>query len=678
MALHLIGFGLWYQAECPVMFFLCAGAAAFIWLSFTVRTYPRLVLSTFKYPLVWSSLAIALVSLILCPFQPVPLVSFWGNPQMGEGILFYLAFAAIAAVLTIQSKIPSVKRALLYWAFFLGTIFSAMTIVGSIESPLVSMRGWEWSPYYFSDCTGFIGLAFILYCAYYFQDKKKKVPALILLSLCALFVFYYSYNKSLWYGFVLALGSIAGIKLLSFKSEKKSRALSAQSSYRSKKGQRPPFTLWDKLTFRTLFPIVSLVAVFGFVVVLGIASYLNVNIPKTLITRGHFIIYTFVDLFSAKTFQDYLTLLIGRGWGEYQEFIASNLFTTQISQLFEGAQESYRTETIKRTFFHSHNSLTGIFSALGFFGVFLQTLKIYFISKAVKERYKYVGAIFIISFWLLTSFWFELTATVPYSMLAFVLVTKQAYPRWKLFSLRQTPRFLRAALIGLAILLVLPIPPITLDTLHVSQAMRMRKSDDYLEKIDEMTKNYWIDIDHYFGFKRAMELVREISYHTLEAMEEGVFSINAIYEGNMKLAQYLYDRRLGCGNLFAMMVPLNIYSELASNNHTKLFFNKDKDALTRWAQMATTFVKCVPKRSDMTIPLLNTLLLKSKTREAEKVVHAMLKENPQDPVGLWFSGTLKIEHDETLHEGLKELKAAYKLGINRFMPIPESLISKLK
>jgi len=192
-----------------------------------------------------------------------------------------------------------------------------------------------------------------------------------------------------------------------------------------------------------------------------------------------------------------------------------------------------------------------------------------------------------------------------------------------------------------------------------------------------MTNNPWLSLDHLLGFKRTSHMLRFVSIKTLEFIDKGVFSIDEIYQGNRLIADYLFERRLECGNLYAMMIPINIYGELAVNKYTKELFDKDSEAQKNWESISLAFNKCVPKRSDMLIPLLNNLTLKAKTNRVKKVVGTLLVRNPEDPVGLWFSGILKLENSSTSQEGLEELKKAYRKGINRFIPISSTLKKQL-
>ena len=351
--------------------------------------------------------------------------------------------------------------------------------------------------------------------------------------------------------------------------------------------------------------------------------------------------------------------------------------------MFQGSKDVdivWGDESLCRIFFHSHNTLIEIFSALGFAGVLIQSIKVYFISKALKPSYQYFGGIFMITFWLLTSFWFELTATVPYSLLAFVLITQRTYPTFSFLkknSLRTLP-LIRGLMGGCAFLLLAPIIPVALTTHNAIQADRITMTPSYEKKIQEVTANTWIHLDHYFGFQRSSEMLRNLSSRSFKIMEKRGLSPQDVYKGNREIARYLFNRRLGCGNLFALMTPLNLYGELATHKLTKVLFNEDKNALKDWMETCTAFIKCAPKRSDMLIPLLNRLVLESKINQAQQLVVITLRKNPKDPVGLWFSGILKMNSPSTFQEGYQNLKEAYKLGINRFMPIPEDLISKLK
>lgn len=648
----VFAFGFWSQAEVPAIMTFAWGTLCGLWLWKAYPFYPRLIRWTFGHPVVWTSYLIAFVSLCLAPFHPVPFISFWGVPQMAEGILFYLSLGLFSSVMLVYRHSQRTRTLLITSAFVLGGVLAVLTMIGSNESPFDATRGWGWTPYYFADFLGFIAIGFFIYGVRLFISEKVSWSLLVMPILLFLFTFYFSYNKSLWYGTILILIGIGGLKIIT----------------------------GSVATFRKAFPYFCLLILFGFVAFLGLATLFNWKIPGTLITRGYFILYSLGTLLPGSTAQDFWTFLLGRGWGEYQEFIAPNLFIVDSARIYAGSDMSLgpNEETLGRDFFHSHNSLIEIFSALGFLGIFLFCLKIYYMAKGLSLRYTYWGAGFLLSYWLLSSFWFEMPATVPFSLLGLVLVSQRAFPAW-IGSLGTLKTYLRPFFLISASVIFVPVIPVGFMTHFILKSYVIEKTNTYEEQALELIRNPWVSFDHYWGFKRTAPLMRQITFQLLgDPLANKVFRAQDIYKGNRLLGDFLFERRLGCGNLYAMMIPINIYGELAVQKETKPFFDQDLQAQKAWETISMTFYKCVPKRSDMLIPLLNNLTLKGRTQKVQEITKELLKNNARDPVGLWFSGTLKIKEDETLLEGLEELRSAYKRGINRFIPIAQPLADQLK
>ena len=96
----------------------------------------------------------------------------------------------------------------------MGGLFSLLTLMGSRVSPFESLREWVWAPYHFPDCVGFISLAFFMYFLCLKNEDHKNTGVSILGGLLAVLTFAYCENKSLWYGFGLAVGAVAGLKIL--------------------------------------------------------------------------------------------------------------------------------------------------------------------------------------------------------------------------------------------------------------------------------------------------------------------------------------------------------------------------------------------------------------------------------------------------------------------------------
>jgi hypothetical protein len=165
---------------------------------------------------------------------------------------------------------------------------------------------------------------------------------------------------------------------------------------------------------------------------------------------------------------------------------------------------------------------------------------------------------------------------------------------------------------------------------------------------------------------------------TLAGTKETPITPSDAFEGNYKLARFLFLQAPSCASLYAHMVPLNILGELSASSVTKDIFDRHPEAMKLWEEMVTAFLACAPRRADMAIPYLSHLVTQGDTARAQHVVSIILQHNPNDPVGLWFSGTLKLNMPGREHEGLYELKRSVENGINRFIPLQEEVLRKLQ
>ena len=81
----------------------------------------------------------------------------------------------------------------------------------------------------------------------------------------------------------------------------------------------------------------------------------------------------------------------------------------------------------------------------------------------------------------------------------------------------------------------------------------------------------------------------------------------------------------------------------------------------------------------MAITLLSYLLSIHQGRQAEVIIKKIFAENVLDPVGLWFSGILKMgdKNQKPLARRSEEAKQALHQGINRYLLL-KRIIQKIR
>ena len=97
------------------------------------------------------------------------------------------------------------------------------------------------------------------------------------------------------------------------------------------------------------------------------------------------------------------------------------------------------------------------------------------------------------------------------------------------------------------------------------------------------------------------------------------------------------------------------------------------DARADWPVYVDALLAFAPLRTDLAVPYLAHLVAAEDWPLLAARTDAMTARNPQDPVGLWFSGMGMIRSPEGIvrQAGFARLRMALALGFGRMVPLPE-------
>ena len=676
-------FGYFYQSAPIIIVFWWLGAICIFWLVWTYRTRPKLVEYAFSFPIVWGFLIFAIVSGLLS-FTHTSILQTWvGAPEIAEGGIGFLVQAVLAALFIILTRIPKIKYFLIITGIILGTIFAIITFLGTVESPFKSLLHWKWAPYYFPDYLAYIALAFIGYYVVSYNaiscKSYKQMCLGIGIVLSIGFVTYLAENKSFTYGLYLSCCMIVACKVV----------------FRSKR------TIHKFLPYMCL--LLMLVAISVLVKYPDIKELMGwEHANPTLLIRGILIRLTIADLFDYYNLHAIKELLFGRGWGTYAEFVTQNLFTIQELSVYSGEKLAKSNEAITRDFFHSHNLFIEWFSSLGICGVLTLLGVFYYIIRSFKIRYIYLSSIFIFAFIILNSFWFQINATLAYPLLAFVLLSRPMPCKMPKFlkivsnkdNLKTTSPWIATANSGYkrkgvvflgasyATCLFLFTCFYCKFFVEIGELNKIKVDNNYLYDIKRMLKNPFFRFDQYCGSKHGVLILRNKSLQAIATVESGLTANGAeslnILVGNTLSAEYLHKASSSCRRIQNCSIALNILGELASSPDLGSSFAANTHLLKLWLSIAQDYLQVSVLRTDMLIPLLNYVVLRDKHALAWDIIEQILQVNANDPVALWYSGTIKLDNIKTIQSALYDLNKSLELGINRFIPLSAEQIEFIK
>ncbi len=646
-------FGYYLQVEGMIASFWLVGGLAGLWTLWLCHQKPRLAQKIWAMPVVWGWLPIIALSAFVSLFAPIPLQGWTGFGQLGEGILTFISQMFLMFVLCVLVKIPRLQPFLLWGTFGSGVLICVLTIIGCSESPFPSMRYWPWAPIFFPDFIAYIAAAFAGLYLFFFKKYRTNYFFHIVFVSAITLISYYSSNKSIGYAMVIAVGIMAVLEIKIFENWR----------YQHK------FALIFVSTILSLTFFIICYDVFSPYLPKPLANLATIT-GRTYLTK-----MTFINLLHQPfDWKSFITILFGKGWGEYGNSLLGNVFLLKDVQLFNGENWQPTWEFTDRDLLHSHNTLTEHFLSMGLIGLSIYLWVKYKIALSMKWQNRYAGIALMTVTGVISVFWFPIIHTFPYIMIAHAFVFSKSRPL-PILSLKRFKIF--TAIIA-PLMIIFTIIHTTFIMIQGKHAY-LDLEGDWVEKIELFSESPANRYDALIGGRRWIAFVRSYTQNIYTFLEkEKKAEIEIFAEKARKMARDLYINIPHAGNFYSILLPLNIYGELASKPRTKDWFEADPMILNEWNEMAQSFIKHLPFRSDILVPYLNYLMFHHHAEQANEIIAQIFEKSPRDPVGLWFQGTLTLMNGGDRNQGICLLKEAIQEKITRYLPIPAEEVNRIK
>ena len=356
-------------------------------------TRPVLVGRVFRHPLVLLPVAVAVWSLLTLPFASFASLSWFGSPELGEGVLWYLDIAVLCAGAMVLRPLRVARLAIAGVALFSTFVASALTYHSDLFS--VSLL----NP--FSDHLAFHGLflPLIIVTAAPRQIRSQ------------------------------ALALAAGFVIISLSQNKSALLLSLAAPL-----------IW--LTVRQIGGgwmsgralAVILVAVTPVAVTIAVALVGEKGAeqpwwgPFSLLT--HWSRSLLQDVVLASIGQEPSTLLTGRGWGQFTDTLLAHAHGEGVT-LIAGADLRPNWDALVRIDFHSHNQLADALLAGGVVSMLLLWVILVALVLYSRACYRLVVTITAVVFLGLSCVWFQFPGSIPFMAIAFGLAARPIRSRWR-------------------------------------------------------------------------------------------------------------------------------------------------------------------------------------------------------------------------------------------------------
>lgn len=613
LSLPPFALGYWEKAEPLVVALHAVAAIAALALAWEGGSDAGGLSYRLRQPVVAAPAAIGVLSLALAPLTELPVLSLLGAPQSGQGGLWFLDMAVLAAAAAMVRENSALWRRL-----YVVAVIAALGIA--------ALKGWDW----YAERTGRPHLL-IWVAAYYgwlaapllvLTADLRPAPRLLKAGAlaAAILVIVASRNAT-------AMAAAVPAAIL---------AGAAWLPLRKPGGDR--LVRWSGIAAVTLLMVAVPLALMGVGAVHTIASLDDRRSLLAMLARAA----------EAGRGQAWLT---GNGWGRVQD--------TYQAQLTASGQRLWDDSWIfmQSDYFHAHNVLAEAFNALGVVGVVLMlALAAAPLVGSCRSRLP-VACGFAVWTSLLGSLWFSLALSLPATAMALAVFTRPMSPIARVGGRRSLLAALLAAL--------------SLAQLASAAALYRQgvQFGDFRQQIARhIAVSQAVPTDFRGGDLAVAEILRDTFNHleTVGAPEPQALSMAR------ELVSVLHQR---IPTTVTPLLPVTGLSLMAQSQMTDgLPWLADMtggvDAWRTWLDRALLMM---PARTDLAIPYLSVQAGRGNLPEVHRLASAMLERRADDPVGLYFMGLINVQQPGGQDLGRDQLRRSLGGGMDRLMPIDPAL-----
>lgn len=636
LALPPFHIGVWFQSEPVIAGLHGVSALTTLGLLILLMANTGRYLQVVRHPLILVSAALGIWSILISQFAEVPLLSWLGDPRHGEGAVWYLDMASLFAGGMILCGNQRLRRRLGWVCLAAALTVTVLTVYGTRHP------GWPWSPYWFSDHLGFYGIFIFLILMTNIQPDSVFGRAVCLMA---------------GLGIVLISGNRAAILLCLTLAP----------------------AVWGLLHYlrrntkkRVRVYAAAMVIAVPIILTAGITLYgmhLISTHPKGWIRADSSLSSRYLQnrvIFLA--IQDKPSALItGLGWGQYADHLLA--YANQDS-VFLGAEARDRPDSLEREYFHSHNGFAEAILSAGIIGLVLMWGILLALPCWCRNSQIPLAGTAAVLLSGLSAVWFQLPGSVPFMALAWAGFCQPTQKQVR------GSRMISAGVILFFVLIVL----IQIYALGLTwhQGVRIR---DTLARASRMggVKVNVRDLIACSG-PGGIHFTRIFLKTAAQAVENPSSFAN---DTPPLLFTFLeaHKRMLASGEKMSLRFHssgLLVRGELAFSLTHPVFARNAPAYLADWEEMLGSFLRRAPRRTDMAALCLLWLLREGKEQKMFSLANRILEREPNDPVGLWFSGLALAAEPGKRDDGLKRLRQSIELGIERIIPVDPGMREQIR
>lgn len=634
--------GIWVQVEGAMPWLHGMGALGALGCGLMAAAGNPRATAALSHPLVLIPAAIFVLAVVLLPTTAVPALSLFGAPEHGFGALVYLDLAALTAAAFIALANSAWRRVTLV------ATFAVMASVFALDGLFRQDR--SWAPFFFGDYLAFY--AVFAFAILGVLARGRRLPlaaaAAVMIVLCLM-----SANKAA----ILAIGGALILLPAVMRTKSARGAVYTCTFYTIVAGAAIVMvgSAWQEpyrealLAVRWLGPLANLIS----------DSWASLWSRAMLVVVG------------AQSLIDHpWRLLVGTGWGHYNEALLANLPIVE-GRLHEliGTSRVY-WDAIRRVDFHSHNQY---FEALLSSGIGGAALVIGYgacvVRYAAADRRKLAFFVVLI-LTVLQSFWFQMPHTLPVMVLAFVLLTDGvkdvgwANERWG-----------RAATVTCAILATMIMSAAGVAALWASTNVGLALKE--IKESAEFAPDSKIEHQFLAGLGEIYDVTLLQNAYVRAVSEPAQDTIKS--ERADEILKTLLRQSLAVPEPATLRLSISTVNVLSGIVFLLPDYQARFGALDDlYKHRVDQLMRRAPRRADIAIPYFNYLLARNREAEVLTLANLILARQENSAVALWFSGIVLLGNEKTSTAGIRNLRRSLAFGIRNLMPVDLQIVREIE
>lgn len=607
-SLSPFGFGYWEKAEPMVFWFHATGALASLAIIANLLYRPEATWAVLRHPFLVLPLSLALWSCLTAPFAALPMLSLLGAPQSSFGALWFIDLAALIGC---AALVVDQRR---LWSGLV-TLAILVTLV------VAGLKAWDWATnsvlliavaaYY-----GWIGLALIPASLPLWASRAGRISGWIALAASIMVAIA---SKSITVGAAMGFGLML---------------VGAGTLVRRRLGREllPRPTATALVACGALLPLPLL----QFIPALRHIESL----------RDRFLLQRMIGASLADT---PFAWLVGKGWGHTQNGFAAYL-TASGESLWNSDWIFLRSD-----YFHSHNWITEVVHSVGVPGGLLYLAMFLAIPWCASPRSRLIATAFATAYAFNHSLWFQLSLSLPMVAMALAALMPPPFPR-----AIPIHRFIPALTIGL-----LATAQLLAAAALLSSGLAIGAAQKDLAKDGSLLRQLPVD---FRGSDLAIaEVLRDWMWGLTTQSSDTPPSGNSV----AAILDFLTARIPHTKTVLLTVVANQVMTQGMVINQPPWLHPLVEARQNSWQGWTEQSLQLAPDRSDLAIGFMTSAAVQGQSSLTEAMTLNILRRNPDDPVGLYFSGLVAVlrPSPEEKARGVALLHRSVDQGLDRYMPI---------